>query len=57
VIEALLAEGFEFYRWTAPAGASGPVIRLVTSFCTAAADVDAFVAAAGRYAIDQDAPG
>jgi threonine aldolase len=56
VIEALLTEGFEFYRWTTPAGASGPVIRLVTSFCTAAADVDAFVAAASRYAIDQNAP-
>ena len=56
VIEALLAEGFEFYRWPAPAGMSGPVIRLVTSFCTIAADVDAFVAAAGRYAIDHDAP-
>ena len=56
VIEALLTEGFEFYRWTTPAGASGPVIRLVTSFCTAAADVDAFVAATSRYAIDQNAP-
>jgi threonine aldolase len=56
VIEALLAEGFEFYRWPTPAGVSGPVIRLVTSFCTTAADVDAFVAAAGRYAIDHDAP-
>jgi threonine aldolase len=53
VIAALLAEGFEFYRWAAPAGVCGPVIRLVTSFCTTAADVDAFVAAAGSHASDQ----
>ncbi len=50
VIEALLAEGFEFYRWTAPAGESGPVIRLVTAFCTLAEDVDGLLAAAGRCA-------
>jgi threonine aldolase len=50
VIEALLADGFEFYRWTAPAGVSEPVIRLVTAFCTQAADVDAFLAAARRHA-------
>ena len=42
----LLADGFAFYhdRW-APG-----VVRLVTSFATAAADVDAFVAAARRLA-------
>jgi threonine aldolase len=49
VIEALLAEGFEFYRWHAPASVSSPVIRLVTSFCTAAADVDSFVTAASSH--------
>jgi threonine aldolase len=54
VIDALLAEGFEFYRWPVPAGVSLPVIRLVTSFCTTAADVDAFVTAAGRYASSHD---
>jgi threonine aldolase len=48
LIQALLSEGFEFYRWAAPAGVSGPVVRLVTSFCTAPADVDALVATAGR---------
>ncbi len=51
LIEALLAEGFEFYRWAAPAGVSEPVIRLVTAFCTEAADVDAFLAAAGRHSV------
>jgi threonine aldolase len=51
VIDALLAEGFEFYRWPVPAGAFAPVIRLVTSFCTTSADVDAFVAAASHQAI------
>jgi threonine aldolase len=56
VIDALLAEGFEFYRWPVSAGVSGPVIRLVTSFCTATADVDAFVTAAGRYAMIHNAP-
>jgi threonine aldolase len=50
LIEALLAEGFEFYRWTAPAGVAEPVIRLVTAFCTATADVDAFLMAARRHA-------
>ena len=51
VIDALLAEGFEFYRWPVPAGVFSPVIRLVTSFCTTAADVDAFVSAASHQAI------
>jgi len=50
LIEALLADGFEFYRWLAPDDISDPVIRLVTSFCTVAADVDAFVAAARHRA-------
>jgi threonine aldolase len=50
-IDALLAEGFEFYRWPVPAGVADPVIRLVTSFCTTAADVDAFVTAANRHAL------
>jgi threonine aldolase len=48
LIEALLADGFEFYRWTAPAGVSDPVVRLVTSFCTTEADVDLLVATARR---------
>ena len=47
-IDALLQDGFEFYRWPAPAGATGPLIRLVTSFCTDPADVDALLAAAKR---------
>jgi threonine aldolase len=54
MIDALLAEGFEFYRWPVPAGVFSQVIRLVTSFCTTAADVDAFVAAASHQAISHD---
>ena len=50
LIAALLAEGFEFYRWAAPVGVSGPVVRLVTSFCTTAADVDSLIEAATGYA-------
>lgn len=48
LIEALLAEGFEFYRWAAPAGVKGSVVRLVTSFCTTERDVDTLVEAARR---------
>jgi threonine aldolase len=51
LIVALLADGFEFYRWAAPAGAPGPVVRLVTSFCTDPADVSSFVTAASHYAL------
>jgi threonine aldolase len=38
-IGALLARGFQFYRW------ESNCIRLVTAFSTASADVDAFIAA------------
>jgi threonine aldolase len=48
LIDALLAGGFEFYRWAAPAGVTGSVVRLVTSFCTTDQDVDTFIAAARR---------
>ncbi|MBX6320227.1 MAG: low specificity L-threonine aldolase [Rhodospirillaceae bacterium] len=50
VISGLEAEGFRFFRWTGPSGASmgGPTIRLVTAFNTKAAAVDAFVAATAR---------
>ncbi len=50
MIDGLLAEGFEFYRWAPPEGETGPVIRLVTAFCTPAEDVDAFLAVARRLA-------
>jgi threonine aldolase len=56
VIKALLTDGFEFHRWAAPLGESGPVVRLVTAFCTTAADVDEFVAAARGYAIERNPP-
>ncbi len=48
VIAGLRAAGFEFYDWPAPPGASGAVVRLVTSWDMAEADIDAFVAAARR---------
>ena len=48
LIESLLADGFEFYRWPAPAGVTGSVVRLVTSFCTMERDVDMLVEAARR---------
>ncbi len=51
VIAALRAAGFEFYDWPAPpAGASGPVVRLVTSFDMVEADIDGFLAVARQSA-------
>jgi threonine aldolase len=38
--------GFGFYRWPVPAPVPGVAIRLVTSYATTGADVEAFVAAA-----------
>ena len=45
IIDALEGDGFGFYRM----GGEG-VIRLVASFNTSDADVDAFLAAADRHA-------
>jgi threonine aldolase len=47
VIEGLLAEGFQFYRWGPEAESA---VRLVTAFDTRGKDVDAFLAAAHRLA-------
>lgn len=47
VVVQLEQAGFGFYRWSAPTGDEGPVIRLVTSFATTAADVDALLEVAG----------
>ena len=44
LIARLRAQGFEFYEWPAPHGESLPVVRLVTAFDMATADVDDFVA-------------
>ncbi|HYM04135.1 MAG TPA: low specificity L-threonine aldolase [Stellaceae bacterium] len=44
VIGALAAAGFGFHRW---GGEASTCLRLVTAFDTRAADVDAFIAAAG----------
>ena len=46
VIEGLLADGFMFYRWEP----DGSLIRIVTTFDTAEADVDLFVQTASRLA-------
>ncbi|MBG05514.1 MAG: low specificity L-threonine aldolase [Rhodospirillaceae bacterium] len=46
VIEGLLEAGFLFYRWEP----EGTLIRMVTAFDTAAADVEAFIEAAQRLA-------
>jgi len=50
VIAGLERDGFEFYRWPAPPGIAGPVIRLVTSFDMRPADVDGLLGAARRHA-------
>ncbi|HEY9845293.1 MAG TPA: low specificity L-threonine aldolase [Candidatus Caenarcaniphilales bacterium] len=47
VVEGLLADGFQFYRW---ASGQGSTIRLVTAFDTQEADVAAFLAAARSHA-------
>jgi threonine aldolase len=47
---ALHAQGFAFHPWLVPPGEAGPVVRLVTSFATLPANVDALVAAAGELA-------
>ena len=46
VIKGLLEAGFLFYRWEP----DGTLIRMVTAFDTAAADVEAFIEAAQRLA-------
>jgi len=50
VIEALEQDGFEFYRWPAPPGVDGTVIRLVTSFDMKIEDVEGLLAVARRHA-------
>jgi threonine aldolase len=48
-IAALLRDGYEFYRWPAPEGTEGSVIRLVTAWNTAEADVDGLLGATRRH--------
>jgi threonine aldolase len=48
VVVRLEHEGFGFYRWPVPAPVAGVAIRLVTSYATTSADVEAFVAAAAH---------
>ena len=49
VLAGLRGEGYDFYDWPAPRGESGPVIRLVTAYDMAVADVDAFLGALRRH--------
>jgi threonine aldolase len=50
IVLRLEREGFGFYRWPYGEPGAGVPIRLVTSYATKSADVDALVAAAGRAA-------
>ena len=50
VIEGLERDGFEFYRWPAPAGIDGTVIRLVTSFDMKQEDIEGFLRVARHLA-------
>jgi len=50
LIESLQAEGAVFYRWIDVPGEPNPVVRLVTSYTTTAADVHRFVQLAHRIA-------
>jgi threonine aldolase len=45
-VSSLEMQGFKFYRWPLQLAQSGVTIRLVTSYATASADVDEFIAAA-----------
>jgi len=47
LIAALRAQGFEFYEWPAPAEPGSAVVRLVSAYDMAVADVDALLAAVG----------
>ncbi|RMF67659.1 MAG: low specificity L-threonine aldolase [Cyanobacteria bacterium J069] len=46
VLHGLQADGFRFYTWEANGGS---MVRLVTAFNTAEADVEAFLSAAGQH--------
>ncbi len=43
MVAAGLAKKFDFYPWPAPPGERRPVVRLVTSYATTSAEVDAFM--------------
>ncbi|MBS0386939.1 MAG: low specificity L-threonine aldolase [Proteobacteria bacterium] len=48
LVAALRAQGFEFYEWPAPRVDNQPIVRLVTAYDMASADVDALLAAVPR---------
>ncbi|MGH8206104.1 MAG: hypothetical protein ACRETK_04940, partial [Steroidobacteraceae bacterium] len=47
MIRALLADGFQFYRWP---GEHDTQLRLVAAFDTRSSDVEALIGAAARHA-------
>jgi threonine aldolase len=52
LVAGLLAEGFGFYRWDARQSEGGnPMVRLVTSYATDPAAVEAMIAAAQRIGV------
>ncbi len=53
IVDKLERQGFKFYRWPAPAGTAGVLVRLVASYATQAAHVEEFIAAAGAAARTQ----
>ncbi|HVE23378.1 MAG TPA: low specificity L-threonine aldolase [Acidocella sp.] len=51
VVEALLQDGYGFYRWPAQPGMETRIIRLVTAWSTRETDVDGLLAAAKRHVL------
>ncbi|MFZ1425187.1 MAG: low specificity L-threonine aldolase, partial [Geminicoccaceae bacterium] len=50
LVAELHRDGFQFHRWSSPADPGPPVVRLVTSFATGEAEVDALLEAAAGIA-------
>jgi threonine aldolase len=50
LVDALRAAGYEFYEWPAPPQGTERLVRLVTAYDMAAADVDGLLAAVSRCA-------
>ena len=48
MIAALRTQGFEFYEWPAPRVDNQPIVRLVTAYDMAPADIDALLAAVSQ---------
>jgi len=50
-VAALESAGFKFYRWPLHVSESGVAVRLVTSYMTPKADVEAFIAAVRHWSV------